>query len=145
MSRWTLADISKMPPAIQAQIYGKPVPVLSIAAKTPPKPKEAPSLRQDTKGLNGLERAFHDELRRTMPQIPVHVHAITLKLANGVRYTADFALELSDGRWHLYETKGFMRDDASVKIKVAAAMYRTITFTLVTRKKGVWRYEQVLP
>jgi hypothetical protein len=41
-----------------------------------------------------------------------------------------------------YETKGFMRDDAIVKIKTAAKQFPMFTFVLVTRKKksegGAW-------
>jgi len=44
-----------------------------------------------------------------------------------------------------YEVKGFMRDDAAVKLKVAASLYPWIKFHLVTRKKGEWIIQEVLP
>ena len=46
---------------------------------------------------------------------------VTLKLADDTRYTPDFVLMLRDGTIECHETKGFWRDDALVKIKVAAA------------------------
>ncbi len=46
-----------------------------------------------------------------------------------------------------YETKGFMRDDAAVKIKVAASSpaYRWIKFHLASRCKSGWSVELVHP
>lgn len=43
-ARFTLDQISKMPPAIQAQVYGKPVSPPSVVAESPPELKEPPPL-----------------------------------------------------------------------------------------------------
>lgn len=48
---------------------------------------------------------------------------LTVKLADDTRYTPDFVVMLADGSIECHETKGFMRDDAHVKIKVAAAQF----------------------
>lgn len=48
---------------------------------------------------------------------------VTLKLADDTRYTPDFVVMLADGSMECHETKGFWRDDALVKIKVAAATF----------------------
>lgn len=63
---------------------------------------------------------------------------ITLKLADDTRYTPDFVIVHLDGMLECVETKGFMRDDAHVKVKVAAAQF-PFRFTLVD-KKGVHDY-----
>jgi len=76
---------------------------------------------------------------------------ITLKLANGVRYTLDFNVtdRSGDALPEFFEVKGFMRDDASVKLKVAAALYRQFIFYLVTKRAkklgGGWDVQEVLP
>jgi hypothetical protein len=49
--------------------------------------------------------------------------AITFKLADDCRYTPDFVVMMPDGMIELRETKGFWRDDALVKIRVAAAQF----------------------
>lgn len=46
--------------------------------------------------------------------------ALTLRLAGRTRYTPDFALQTADGGLAFVEVKGHMRDDAAVKVKVAA-------------------------
>lgn len=81
---------------------------------------------------------------------------ITLKLGNGVRYTPDFTAWSEEdpsparmGWLQCYEVKGFMRDDAAVKIKVAAALFPFFRFYLVKQKTkkqgGGWSIERVLP
>lgn len=64
--------------------------------------------------------------------------AVTLKLANNTRYTPDFAVELANGEIEMHEVKGFWRDDARVKIKVAAALFpfRFIAVVKRTAKNG---------
>lgn len=66
---------------------------------------------------------------------------ITLKLADDTRYTPDFFVLMADGSLECHETKGFWRDDARVKIKVAASMF---PFRFVAAKKakgGGWDLE----
>jgi len=116
--------------------------------------KEGKRLRQDTKGPNKLEREFEAWLREEWKVTDPWFHAqgLTLLIANGVRYTPDMVVVFADGSgtcgvW-AYETKGFMRDDAAVKIKVAACVYPWIKFHLVTKRKkrdgGGWAIEEVL-
>src|SRR5690554_6901726 len=45
--------------------------------------------------------------------------AVTLVLADGVRYTPDFLLHENDGRMTLVEVKGHMREAARVRLRVA--------------------------
>lgn len=101
-------------------------------------------IRQNANGLNKTEQAFYDELK-LMANCTVFPQSITLKLANGLRYTPDFMLVSPFGTWWAYETKGFMRDDANAKLKMAAAKFPMIKFHLVTRKAGQWQVQTVLP
>lgn len=64
--------------------------------------------------------------------------ALTLRLADKTGYTPDFMVVLKDGMVELHEVKGFMRDDAAVKLKVAADRYPKLRFRLVKRVRGEW-------
>ena len=68
--------------------------------------------------------------------------ALTFKLAHDTRYTPDFILVRQDGTLHAHEVKGFWRDDAKAKIKVAANLFPWICFEAVTLGKGAqWQHE----
>lgn len=60
------------------------------------------------------------------------------RLAGSAFYTPDFAVMLATGALECHEVKGFWRDDARLKIKVAASMYpiRFIAVTKRTQKTG---------
>ena len=109
-----------------------------------------PTLRQKRgPKLNKTEAAFELHLRAKFPAKIICAQGITLTLGNGVRYTPDFSTwaQLGDAFPAFFEVKGFMRDDAAVKLKVAAAMYPQFMFFLVHRDKSApsgWRIEEVL-
>lgn len=69
--------------------------------------------------------------------------AISLRLADRTVYNPDFLLIMPDGSIEIHETKGFMRDDAAVKIKVAAKMFPWFTFKLVRLNKGRWEIKTI--
>lgn len=149
MSRFT--DVSTLPPRYQAQVAAQ-------AATTAKRPTEAATpearatiaaegeimLRQSSDGLNKTEALFLAHLRASYPGAFVEAHPITLKLANGCRYTPDFVAFVG-GQLVAYEVKGFMRDDAAVKVKVAASKFPFIRFVLVWRKRGEWMQQEVRP
>lgn len=55
-------------------------------------------------------------------------------------YTPDFVVRYPDGHIEYHEVKGFMREDAAVKVKLAAAQHPECPFYIVTRpsKKKGW-------
>ena len=133
MSRLTISDL---PPRYQAQVLGQRVAPELAPAK--------PMLRQSAAPkLNKTEAAYLEVLRDRYPGCDVHAQCITLKLANGCRYTPDFAV-FGDGLIEFHEVKGHMRDDAAVKIKVAAAQFPAWAFWLVWRKGGQWQQQRIL-
>lgn len=103
-------------------------------------------------GLNKTERRFKEWHELNFPHRRLLVQAVTLKIANGCRYTPDF-VAIGAGpvgliELHAWEVKGPRAwDDAIVKLKVAAAQYPFIRFTLVSwdKKEGVWKMEYVRP
>jgi len=67
---------------------------------------------------------------------------VKLRLADYTFYTPDFFITYRD-HFEVMEVKGFWRDDARVKIKVAAAMYPFFKFVAVQWKKRQWIYEEI--
>lgn len=70
---------------------------------------------------------------------------ITFKLADNTRYTPDFAVMLASGEIEIHEVKGFWRDDARVKIKVAADRFPFRFLAVSERSKksgGGWDVEE---
>lgn len=49
--------------------------------------------------------------------------AIKLRLADNTHYTVDFFVMKSNGELEAHEVKGYMFDDANVKIKIAASIF----------------------
>lgn len=69
---------------------------------------------------------------------------VTLRLADGARYTPDFAVTLPDGRLEMHETKGgFIREAAMVRLKVAAELFPEFEFILAQWKRGEWTIKRV--
>ena len=64
--------------------------------------------------------------------------AVTLKLAEGVRYTPDFLVMLADGELEIHEVKGFWKEAAKVKIKMAAELFpfRFVAWRKRPKKEG---------
>jgi len=60
---------------------------------------------------------------------------IKFRLAGKTFYTPDFMVVLTDMTVEFHEVKGFMRDDAAVKLKVVAEHFPFV-FRLVTKAKG---------
>lgn len=121
-----------VPPAPAA-----PVPLVAVAHLT-----ITPS--KDESKLNKTERAYLAHLRAERPPW-IGVQSITLKLADDTRYTCDFFLLDDNGTLHGREVKGFFRDDAKVKIKVAARMFPFIRFHVVTKTKNGWQHIPISP
>ncbi len=110
------------------------------------------TMRQSTKGPNKTEAAFDHWFRANYPTIQFEREGITLRLANGLRYTPDYAAFNPDRSIVLYEVKGApgaqIWDDSICKIKMAASKFPTIEFWLVRptdKSKTQWNFERVYP
>ncbi len=112
------------------------------AAPSPPKV-------QKPREMNGLERSYQERL---FLQVAVGEIAwagshesIRLELAHGSWFTPDFPVVAMDGVLEFHETKGFWREAARVRIKVAARMFPKFRFVGVQRINGVWQFERFDP
>ena len=97
---------------------------------------------------NKTEKAFGDELELWKRGGEITWWAfepIKLRLAKSCFYTPDFAVMQADRSFEFFEVKGFWRDDARVKIKVAVKLFPMFRFTAVSMKAkrdgGGWKYE----
>ncbi len=132
-------------------------PMVPVSPPTPMPDTPAPTkarLRQKKALLNKTEAAFLAWISEQGGENygPTLSQAITLRIANGCRYTPDFIrvwkyevnADITTHSILAYEVKGFMRGDAAVKLKVAASIYPWIKFHLVTKKKGSWIIQEIL-
>jgi hypothetical protein len=99
----------------------------------------------DEDRLNKTERLFLAYLRALNAGGWVGVQCLTLKLGHDTRYTPDFWSWSEAGELCAWEVKGFFRDDAKVKIKVAARMFPRFVFTLAFKSKEGWEFQEVKP
>lgn len=89
-------------------------------------------------GMNATERAFAAYLEAQKRSGDIRLWRFgrfTLKLADDTRYTPDFYVLENSGAVTLYEVKGFFRDDAKVKLKVAATDFPEFRWKLVQKGK----------
>lgn len=135
--------IEDLPPAFRARataaltrVREKRRSLLQVAAVTTP---------PATRAMNKTEAAY-DAYLEVLPTVAEHRYeAVTLRLAKRTRYTPDFMVLLENGRIEFHEVKGFWRDDARVKIKLAAEWFPWFTFRAITRAKQRWAVETITP
>lgn len=102
-------------------------------------------IRQGLPKQNRWELEWQLKLN-ALPHLTVAYHAMKLQLASGCWYEPDIvAWDINLSRLLVYEVKGFARDDAIVKLKVAARVYPWISFWLVWKDKGQWLEQPIRP
>lgn len=115
----TLQKLSDLKPRVTGKAQGKKAPA----------------------GMNKLERRYADHLemlRSTHSDIERwDYEPEKLRLAEGAWYTPDFRIIFKDGTVEFHETKGFMREAAHVRLKVAADQHPYI-FRLVRWVNKQW-------
>lgn len=134
----TLRDIQKMPPAIRDAVL-----VQIRLSPSPLPPVEKVAVPKDPYRSN-LERDFAAHLDTGYSTRWLY-EPVRLKIATGLKpawYTPDFLAFRAEGEPWFYEVKGFWREAARVRIKVAAGLYPEFRFVAVTREKGEWKYEE---
>ncbi len=101
--------------------------------------------------MNALERRYAQHLSLLYAAgeiLGFYYEVFKVRLARSTFYTPDFLVVRQATEAHVlefHEVKGWMRDDAAVKLKVAAEMYPEFGFVLARREKGGgWRC-RILP
>lgn len=93
--------------------------------------------------MNKTEQAYaaHLELlKRTGDIRAFWFEGLKLRLADKTFYSPDFLVLGRNNEVECHEVKGFLMDDANVKIKVAAAQY-PFRFRLVRKRGSIWDYK----
>lgn len=102
--------------------------------------------RLKTRQMNKTELAYSrylEALKVAGNVLWYEFEAIKLRLADNTFYTPDFMVMRSTGALECHETKGFMMDDANVKIKVAADSFPWPFFIVKKAKGGTWNTTKV--
>lgn len=112
--------------------------------------QEKPTFRQSKKQPNKTEKRFeleHLEVwKRDDAIFEYQFEAVTLRLANGVRYIPDYLVDSPGNKAQIYEVKGgYIREDAMIKLKVAATQFKCFEFYLAQYKKRHWTITRVYP
>ena len=70
------------------------------------------------------------------------IHPIKFRLAKATFYTPDFLVITCDA-FEIHEVKGYMRDDAAVKLKTAAEMFPWFRWYLIRWEKTYWDIKEI--
>jgi hypothetical protein len=112
-------------------------------------PAHLPVLKPRMNGLEIRRAAELEAMKRSGMIRSYQFEAVRLVLADRTSYTPDFLVELNDRALMFEETKGHWRDDARVKIKVAARLFPMFRFVALTprrrREGGGWNREDIRP
>lgn len=103
---------------------------------------KATRLRTGREGMNKLEARYADALNARGDVALWMYEAVKFRLADGAYYTPDFLVVLKDGTVEIHETKGFLREAARVRVKVAARLY-PFPFRMVKWAAGAWQSTEV--
>ena len=94
--------------------------------------------------MNSLERDYAHQLEMLMLSGQIlrwKFEALNFRLAHKTFFMPDFMVVKKE-LIEFHEVKGFWREDARVKIKVAAQMYPWFKWVAVQYKKKQWIYEE---
>jgi len=111
------------------------------------KKQKAPGPLRQRRGQPNKEEADFGRILSTWPGVKRFVfEGITLRIANGARYTPDYYVVLTDGTLCFYEIKGLRRAAGILALKVAANQFPEFQFLIAEfdRKTG-WTIERVMP
>lgn len=105
--------------------------------------------RLPTGQMNKLEQAYSEHLEALKAAGEIlwwKFEGVKLRLADNTFLTVDFATMRADGLMEMREVKGFMLDDAAVKLKVAASIYPFRFILVRARPKkdgGGWTEKEI--
>jgi hypothetical protein len=104
--------------------------------------------RLKTGEMNKLETQYSEyleEQKRLGEVLWWKFEGIKLRLADNTFLTVDFAVQTADEVLEMHEVKGYMEQDANVKLKVAASLY-PLRFILIRKRAkkdgGGWKREE---
>lgn len=143
--RWSEADLQA-----HLQRRGVPGSPLCVDTGAPPflPPNNAAGAfargRLPKTKMNKLEAnygAYLDVLKHSGEVLWWRFQPLKLRLADGSYFTPDFGVLTRSSMFELHETKGFWREAARVRIKIAAELF-PFRFIAIKRDGGNWVREE---
>ena len=136
--RWTEDQLREWQQYVKRRQEARAAPARSATQERAAPPRR-PKAGEPT--MNKTEARYATLLGDLDGVVQVRFEAIRLRLGHRLHYTPDFWVLRADGTQELHEVKGgFVREDAVVKFKAAAAMWgRAYRFYLAQWKGGEWR------
>lgn len=132
--RWTEDDLK----AHQERLSERPQRISPKQHRSDPRDANLIPGRKPKGGMNKWEAKFAESLearRKTGELIWWAFEPFRIRLANGAFYRPDFVAVDKDGRTAIYEVKGYFREAARVRLKVAAEKL-PYPFYIVRKNKG---------
>lgn len=110
-------------------------------------PVDVPAGRvKGPRGMNKLEARYAQEVLEPWKNAGIvreyGYEDLRLRLADGAWYKPDFRATMHDGLTLVVEVKGFWREAARLRLKVAADRFRNFRFIAVRRVKREWLTEE---
>lgn len=102
--------------------------------------------RLEGRRMNKTELAYSqylDALKTCGEILWYEFEAVKLRLADNTFFTVDFMVMRSNGALEAHETKGFMMDDANVKLKCANEKFPWPFFLVKRAKGGAWDVRKI--
>jgi hypothetical protein len=152
MARTIEDDLAMLSPAHREQALLQINPQHKVVCqKQPIVAKETVAKSKPTpRGMNPTEAKYADHLeilRHARVIVSWKFEAIRLRLANRAWFKPDFLVVARNEDkdcdvFQFHEVKGFWREAARVRIKVAADLFPEFNFVAIQRKGGVWVEER---
>jgi hypothetical protein len=98
------------------------------------------------RGMNAWEREYANQLEMLRRAGEIEwwgFEPIRLRLGKGAWFTPDFCVAYPSGALVFYEVKGWFREAAKVRIKVAASLYPMFGFVVARKVSGEWIHVEV--
>lgn len=141
MNRWTLQDVERF----EAKKGNMSNSTQLITAKSQQfKPASFALGRMKSGKMNKTETAYAgylETLKQSGKVLWYEFEPMNLRLADKCFYSVDFLVMLKSGQLECHEVKGYLTDDALVKIKTAAEKF-PFRFLMVRLVKGNWEVRE---
>ena len=129
-------DINELPKHIRKQINQKEASEYAIQSMKVKAPRQPVRMNKTERNYAG-----HLEKLKIAGDILDWAHEpFNLRLADNTFYKPDFIVVTNERLIEIHEVKGVWRDDALVKIKVAAENHPWFTFRAVFHDRGSWKF-----
>ena len=145
-SRALPLDPHPSPAELRAMMVRKGVAIEQKQGASRSNSPKAPSVRPWGRFRSKWEldyARYLDVLKATRRIVDWDYEPERLEIGAGAHYTPDFRVMLPGGGYEFREVKGYQREAAMVRLKVAAKHFPHRRFVLVTRKRGDWVHKHI--